>query len=1136
MGSVDTNRHGVEQLAEEFAARLRRGETPAVDQYAEAHPELAGEIRELFPTIAALEGLRRKKEKPDGRASLGHVKLTRLGDFRIIREIGRGGMGVVYEAEQESLSRRVAVKVLPKQALLDDKQLRRFQREARTAARLHHTNIVPILAVGVHDDYHYYAMQMIDGVGLDEIITKMAEESRRELTASKLSQLWDRFHSASTRRNGLPNSSAAPSHQPATQLADTVAGKTDSDSLAGPPPAADQTLLHTRAAGETDAPTSSPAPAMQEGAGRVDRSSASVTTASGSYWRLIADMGVQAAHALHYAHQHGVLHRDIKPGNLILDETGMVWVADFGLAKAAEQEAVSHTGDIVGTLRFMAPEQLRGEAEPRSDVYALGLTLYELLTLQPAHQESTRKQTLLTGSTGSQATPPRKINPQIPRDLETVVLKAIAESPADRYQDAAGFAEDLERFMEDRPILARRASVGERLLRWGRRNPAVATLSSIAIALLMLVAVVASAGYVRTQSALEKESQQRHRAESALSVSLEALDRVYQRFAPDRTLVASSVSFSEESTDEEDAAYVELPSQLELSKETAALLKDLLASYDRLAELDSDDLYLQSEVAKANRRMGDIYQRLDEREESTKAYEAAVGLYSALIEQAPSPEQAALWTTESARIHNELGALRSRSSDPRAAHQAHQAALKDLEAANTIVDSAETKFELARTHYLLSGASYGSPFLRFGGPPLGGTPMMRGRGPRGPRGPAPQISPSPEARPAHSSERFLDRLREIKEKWRTNGAAAQHTSPSPPEGIRPFRPDRHEPEGQAGAEHEHRDRPGPPRGRRISREQLLRAFIFRDLRPQQAEHLQQAIQLLNELQQAHPGVPEYPRMLALCYREQFRGGDLEGLERAYTVLDELTTEYPQVDEYRYDLAMTLAAMAMYNSDLGDLRKAVALSRELKEDTPANVVARADFCTALAASLGRERLGSEDEAERSRLAVEAATLLAEAVNVCQRQLTLSPDSALYPGRLARAYDMLALLTRSQDKDSESAEHAMKAAKYLAIAIDIEQDKPDINRLHWKIAQLCEFAAAGYQSAGQTEKAAAATAKAARHREKFKKLPRSGFPFGHPDGRREPFRGNRGNRGNGAGRHERHPPGGTPPPGATPPAPE
>jgi len=174
----DEQRHPVELLADDFMARLRRGESPSVAEYAERYPALADDIRELFPTIAAMERLKQGKERSaDGRASLGPIRLERLGDYRIIREIGRGGMGIVYEAEQESLRRRVAVKVLPRQTLLDSKHLRRFQREARTAARLHHTNIVPIFGVGEQDGYHYYVMQYIRGVGLDQILRHLADSA-----------------------------------------------------------------------------------------------------------------------------------------------------------------------------------------------------------------------------------------------------------------------------------------------------------------------------------------------------------------------------------------------------------------------------------------------------------------------------------------------------------------------------------------------------------------------------------------------------------------------------------------------------------------------------------------------------------------------------------------------------------------------------------------------------------------------------------------------------------------------------------------------------------------------------------------------------------------------------------------------
>ena len=170
--SID--RDPVELLAAEFVDRHRSGECPTIEEYVERHPDLADDIRELFPTIAGLERLKVSRElSSDGRASIGAAKIERLGDFRIIREIGRGGMGIVYEAEQESLGRRVAIKVLPKQSLLNPRQLTRFQREAQTAARLHHTHIVPVFGVGEHDGYHFIVMQLIRGVGMDEVVAEV---------------------------------------------------------------------------------------------------------------------------------------------------------------------------------------------------------------------------------------------------------------------------------------------------------------------------------------------------------------------------------------------------------------------------------------------------------------------------------------------------------------------------------------------------------------------------------------------------------------------------------------------------------------------------------------------------------------------------------------------------------------------------------------------------------------------------------------------------------------------------------------------------------------------------------------------------------------------------------------------------
>jgi WD40 repeat protein/tetratricopeptide (TPR) repeat protein len=220
-----------------------------------------------------------------------------------------------------------------------------------------------------------------------------------------------------------------------------------------------------------------------------------------------------------------VLHRDIKPSNLLLDDTGNVWVTDFGLAKADDGADLTHTGDVVGTLRYMAPERFNGQGDLRSDVYSLGLTLYELLTLRPAFAESDRNK-LVKQVLHDEPPRPRKVNPSVPRDLETVVLKATARDPAHRYQTPAEMADDLKRFVEDRPVKARRVSDAEKFWRWCRRNPALAG----ALAALVLLFWVGFAGiawnYVKAEAARkvadearQREADQREQAEQTLYYS-----------------------------------------------------------------------------------------------------------------------------------------------------------------------------------------------------------------------------------------------------------------------------------------------------------------------------------------------------------------------------------------------------------------------------------------------------------------------------------------------------------------------------------------------------------------------------------------------------------------------------------------
>jgi serine/threonine-protein kinase len=456
MSNSSDDRDPVERLAEEFLERRRRGEHPALTEYVDRHPEWEDEIRALFPALVMMEQL-----KPgaadltgsfvgDGRADSNSVP-ERLADFRILREVGRGGMGIVFEAEQESLGRHVALKVLPSHALLNPRHLQRFLREARSAARLHHTNIVPVFGVGQSDGLHYYVMQFITGSPLNEVI----EELRRLAPSSALG--------APSPQRGEGESA----REPTRSLRQVTQGLLTGQFAANP---ADEA---TDAGPQSDGQlAAAPVPAVAN-----ERSGSSILAGSGrGFAKAVARVGLQVAEALNYAHGQGVLHRDIKPSNLLLDVQGTVWVTDFGLAKAmVDGDNLTNEGDVLGTLRYMAPERFRGKSDARSDVYALGLTLYEVLTLRPAFDHDDRDRLILQVTT--EVPPrPRALNPELPRDLETIVLKAIEHDPARRYQDADELAADLERFLADRPIKARPIGALERSWKWAQRKPAIAGL------------------------------------------------------------------------------------------------------------------------------------------------------------------------------------------------------------------------------------------------------------------------------------------------------------------------------------------------------------------------------------------------------------------------------------------------------------------------------------------------------------------------------------------------------------------------------------------------------------------------------------------------------------------------------------
>jgi serine/threonine-protein kinase len=578
-------------LAEEYLARHRQGLKPSVESYAAAHPELADEIRRLFPALLMMEELKPASGDAtgsfDGTAVvIRGARLERLGDFRILREVGRGGMGVVYEAEQESLGRRVALKVLAGHHLPDPAHLRRFEREARAAARLHHTNIVPVFGVGEQDGLHYYVMQFIQGLGLDDVISELI----------------------GLRSGSAENGQAKPPSPDACTATDMARSlMTD----------------HFVQAPQTDNDPSEPDPAPQNDPGKAAAGSPSQVALASSglsavsdpdarYFHSVARIGLQVARALEYAHSQGIFHRDVKPSNLLLDVQGTAWVADFGLAKAAEGDNLTHTGDIVGTIRYMAPERFRGKCDARSDVYALGLTLYEMLALRPAF-ERTDRQELMRQVMEQEPPRLRKLNPAVPRDLETVIHKAIDKDPARRYPTAGVLAEDLAHYLDGKPVRARDVSTLERCWKWSKRRPAVALLLAG-----LIVAVL---------SGLAAVTWQWRSAVGARNDALAARDEARRTFRMANQAV--DTYFTQVSEEH----LLEEPGMQPLREK---LLKLSLPYYRAFAEQKGHDPTLRVQLANAYLRWGMIAGEIGSREESKQLLRTAVVHFERLLEAGPT--------------------------------------------------------------------------------------------------------------------------------------------------------------------------------------------------------------------------------------------------------------------------------------------------------------------------------------------------------------------------------------------------------------------------------------------------------------------------------------------------------------------
>ena len=546
------------ELIDEIAGRIQAGEPVDLNALFRNHPERADELRELLPAIHVMADLGELAAEEEAAAS-SHFRIGQeirtLGDYRILREVGRGGMGIVYEAEQVSLGRRVALKVLPFAATMDPRHLDRFRNEAQAAAQLHHNHIVPVFGVGCERGVHYYAMQFIEGQTLAEVIHDLAHHSMPD---------------------DAPSEKEPDRHAETRQFAISTLG------------------------------------------GAIK---------SADYFRKVAQLGIQAAEALDYAHQSGVIHRDIKPGNLILDACGNLWITDFGLANFQGNDArLTRTGDLVGTVRYMSPEQAspsrRLSLDPRSDIYSLGVTLYELLTLEPAFSAQDRAE-ILVQLANQEPRLPRSLNSAVPHELETIVLKAMAKIPDERYATAQELTDDLRRFLEDQPIKARRPTLAQRWRKWARRHRAlvraVAGAAIFAVAALIVALCLVwneknktLAAYQDKENAFRAEQIQRWNSENNVDLAMQTLDEIYLS-------VAERWSPRESSSQSQDRE----------------ILEKALVFYELFAQENTRNLQARKEIARAYLRAGDVCTLLGKEAKAEGFYRKAIERFQDLADEFP---------------------------------------------------------------------------------------------------------------------------------------------------------------------------------------------------------------------------------------------------------------------------------------------------------------------------------------------------------------------------------------------------------------------------------------------------------------------------------------------------------------------
>ncbi|QEH36141.1 Serine/threonine-protein kinase PknB [Aquisphaera giovannonii] len=521
------------EVIEAYLELVEQGEAPDPDAFADRYPDIRDDVRAALEGLELVHGLVGGGSTPGGGPGRNLESGRRIAGYRVVRELGRGGMGTVYEAVHVGLDRPVALKVLGTHAAPDSSARRRFLNEAKTAAGLHHTHIVPVFDVGQAGGLCYYAMQRIEGSGLDRVLRHLRRTRPTASSAGRSSIHGGRhdgsgYGSASDissrfNRLWLRVSTGLPWLRPQETPGGAEAAASFAAGLGGDEPTGS---WQGRGNGPLEMGRSRvlelelPAPAAGRSGSLMHAHEAEDDAASpfepprgSAYFRWVAAVGLQAAEALGHAHHHGVIHRDVKPSNLLIDAQGNIWVTDFGLARRLADPGMTHHDSLLGTPRYMSPEQARtGRIDARTDVYSLGATLYELLTLRPPFDGSSAAE-LLDQIGGRDPIHPRQLNRRVPLDLETIVLKTLAKRPGDRYAGAAALAEDLARFLNNEPVKARRISPIGRAWRVARRHPGITTVTAVASAAVLAIATYA---YVRILA----ERDEARRAGKATEVAL----------------------------------------------------------------------------------------------------------------------------------------------------------------------------------------------------------------------------------------------------------------------------------------------------------------------------------------------------------------------------------------------------------------------------------------------------------------------------------------------------------------------------------------------------------------------------------------------------------------------------------------